>query len=70
MLKIIVDNEILRNKIDIAAILRFFDLIILNNVDFVKESFNNINAVRFFRIFIKFSKFIELFDNFVYYLCQ
>ena len=69
MLKIIVDNEILRDKIDIAAILRFFDLVILSNVDFVKEFFSNINAVRFFRIFIKFSKFIELFDNLVYYLC-
>ena len=70
MLKIIVDNEILRNKIDIVTISRFFDLIILNNADFVKGFFNNINVVRFFRIFTKFSKFVELFNNLVYYLCQ
>ena len=69
MSKIIVDNEILRNKVDIATISRFFDLIILNNVNFAKEFFNNINVVRSFQIFIKFSKLVKLFNNFVYYLC-
>ena len=70
MLKIIVNNKILRNKVDITTILRFFNLIILNNINFAKRFFNNTNVVRFFQVFIKFSKFVELFDNFVYYLCQ
>ena len=69
--KIVIDNEILNNKFDIIINSRFFNLIILNknSVD-IKKFFNNTNVVRSLRISIKLFKFVELFDNLIYYLCQ
>ena len=70
ILKIVINNEILSDKFNIIINSRFFDLIILSksNVD-IKKKFNNTNVVRFFWVLIKSFKFVELFDNLIYYLC-